>query len=151
MKKVFLSAVLLLGVAALPIGAFASNQMDAVSAVSTTGTYTGTLTTKMGTKTSTFSNFSLTYSNGTLYIPAFQIGSMPGTITVLATGLTEGVTEKCSSAVTLTLSATGTTTTYDANVKVEYNSSNKLVVAIDVLNPIYEGLSYVAEVDFVEN
>lgn len=150
MKKSLLVACMLLGLATTPVAAATTTDSGyALETVSTETTYVGTLNTVMGSKTSTTSNFSLEYENGTLVIPSFQVGSMPGTIEVYATGLTLGTEKKCANSVTLTIGSI--VTTYSANVCVSYNASNKLTVSIDVLNPIYEGLSFVAEVDFVEN
>lgn len=141
---------MLISLASAPIAASnVADLGDDVETLSTTAQYVGTLTTQMGSKTSTVDSFSLNYGNGVLEIPSFQVGSMPGTIYVYASGLTEGVAKRCNNSVSLTIGEI--TTTYNANICVDYNSSNKLTVSIDVLNPIYEGLSFIAEVDFEED
>lgn len=147
MKKILFSAMFLLGAMTLPMNAsdFAPTQ-EIVSQFSD-GTYTGTLETLMGTSESTHENFSLTYNNGYLQMGPFQIGKMPGTITVAATGLSLGTTVKCNESVILTIG--GVPTTYNANITVS-EVGGKLHVEIDVLNPIYEGLPFVAEVEFTE-
>lgn len=101
----------------------------------------------MGTSESTHENFSLTYNNGNLQVGPFQIGNMPGTITVTATGLFLGTTVRCNNSVILTIG--GASTPYNANITVS-EVGGKLHVEIDVLNPIYEGLPFVAEVEFTE-
>lgn len=148
MKKLLFISCMLLGLATAPVAANAAGDVNGVEAVTASTAYVGTLNTVMGSKTSTVSSFTLYYADGTLEIPAFQVGNMPGTIEVYASGLTLGVEKKCSKSVTLTIG--GVSTTYSANICVS-NVSGKLNVSIDVLNPIYEGLSFVAQVDFVED
>lgn len=150
MKKILFSAMLLLGIAAMPVNAFASeNDYYNVVNLSEDGVYTGTLQTLMGGKTSTIDDFKLEYLDGELFIESFQLGSMPGTIEVSASGLVLGETKRCTGAVTLTLPIGGATS-YDANVTVS-EVGGKLHVEIDVLNPIYDNLPFIAEVEFTQN
>ena len=102
----------------------------------------------MGNNTSTIDNFTLEYLDGDLYIAPFQLGKMPGTIEVSASGLTVGEKVKCEDTVILTL-PTGPMN-YNANITVS-DENGKLKIAIEVLNPIYENLPFVAEVVFTEN
>ena len=150
MRKFIFSAMLLLSVATMPMNVFASETSYGVMSSTATGDYIGTLETVMGSKTSTVENFTLNYANGVLVVEPFQIGSMPGTISVVASGLSLGQTVKCDDSVTLTLTESGVATNYNAKITI-LDNNGKLEVQINVLNPIYEGLPFVATVTFTEN
>lgn len=148
MKKLLFALCMLLTIATAPVIAAASENALAAESITTSAAYVGTLNTVMGSKTSTQSSFTVYYADGTLEIPAFQIGSMPGTIEVYASDLTLGVEKKCIDCVTLTIA--GVPTTYNAKVCVS-KVNGKLNATINVLNPVYEGLSFVAQVSFVQD
>ena len=107
----------------------------------------GNLHTDMRGKPHDIVDFALYYSNGTLQIPKFKVGKMPGSIQVSASGIKEGTTQRFTDSVFLTI--LGSTTKYDANILVT-TEATKLKVVIDVIDPIYDGASFIAHVVFTE-
>lgn len=127
---------------------FAKENLYTINPTAVSNQYVGTLETKMNGKTSINSPFTLYYGNGQLNIPKFRVGKMPGSIAVLAKGLMENSTIRCKECVTLTI--LGVPTSYDANILVKFENG-KLNVTIDVIDPIYDGASFIAHVVFTEN
>ena len=144
MKKIF---ILLILVSCCVLTTYASPSTQDINVIQAAGEYTGTLKTRMGKNNSSIDTFTLSYLDGTLIISPFKVGKMPGAISVLASGLVEGMKQKCTQCVTLTIGELNTK--YDAYITVNH-INQKLNIIIDVINPIYEGASYVAHVEFVE-
>lgn len=144
MKRFF---ILLVIFSCCIVTTYAADSIQNVSSIQTLGDRTGFLKTKMGIKESSIDTFTLNYLDGVLEIAPFKVGKMPGTISVLASGLVENIEQKCEQCVTLTIG--GLASKYDAYITVN-NVNQKINIVIDVINPIHDGASFVAHVEFQE-
>ncbi len=137
----------------MPNNVFASdssNSVDGATAVASTTTYTGSMDVTMGGKTSTIGHFTQVTDNGSdidMYIPAFKVGKMPGTIEVDATGVAiDGSTNRYSGVVTLKI--LGVPTDYDAEISVTAYDANTLQYTLNVKDARFLGIPFEAKVVF---
>lgn len=154
MKHLILMAIAIVAMAIMPNSVNAST-FDGASTMSTNGNISGTLTVQMGSRTSTFSNFSdLTVTDngdGTIdiIIDELQIGSMPGKISVNAQSVpTDGSTNLYEGAVEFKLLLASE---YDANISANIDSNGKISFTIETVDAKYLGVSFTANVDFVQD
>lgn len=152
-KKFALTAMVVLGLAAMPndlLAKEASSSVNGIAAVQSTTTYTGTMSVVMGSSSSSITHTTDATTNGSninLYIAPFQVGNMPGTIEVDAQNvIADGVPRVYSDVVTFTMG--GFPIYFSAEIAVSVYNATTLVYTIKVLEAEYEGAPFIAIVNF---
>lgn len=154
MKKIFFMAAMMLGIASLPSGISAANESANIFSLSATestvtGDYVGGLTyvSMNGNVKDNVEDLITTVtqsgSNYKLALEPFQIGSMPGTITVTADNVTAG---SFSGNCTVTLTIAGVGKDFDGTITGTM-SNGSLVYTVDC-NATYMLLPFHAVVKF---
>lgn len=151
-KKFALTAMVVLGLAAMPndlLAKEASSSVNGIAAVQSTTTYTGTMSVVMGSSSSSITHTTDATTNGSninLYIAPFQVGNMPGTIEVDAQNvIADGVPRVYSDVVIFTM---GFSIEFSAEISVTVYNATTLVYTINVLEAEYEGAPFIAIVNF---
>lgn len=151
-KKFALTGMVILGLVAMSNDLFAkeaSSSVNEIAAVQSTTTYSGTMAVTMGSSSSTIIHTTDATPNGSnvdLYIVPFKVGTMPGTIEVDAQNvIADGVARVYSNVVTFTM---GTPIYFSAEISVSVYNANTLVYTINVLEAEYEGVPFIAIVNF---
>ncbi|HBK31403.1 calycin-like domain-containing protein [Limibacterium fermenti] len=153
-KKFALSAMVLLGVVAMP-NAFAKNAssgVNEVDAVQVTTTYEGTMSVVMGTSSSSIQHTTEATPRGSnvdLFIENFSVGRMPAYIEVDAKNvIADGIARTYSNVVRFTFKGSSTSIYFSAEITVTAYDANTLVYTINVLEAEYQGAPFIATVNF---
>lgn len=150
-RKLFFTAVALIGMTVLSGHVFAGEANEAENKSATTSTdYTGTLAVDMNGKTSSISPFVTKITenpDGTvnIFVPEFKVGKMPGTIKIDAKNVKSDGTEN-SYPQAVILKILGFPRTYDAKISAT-RSGNSISYSVTV-DATYLGFPFTAIVTF---